>query len=145
MFKKIHSNRPPEATVLGELGKEFRGYLLLVRRRVLLLLRKYPKSSFGLMIVLMFASMIFSFVVFRQALPKSSGVKVPRAVVVPVQDGFGQILKQSEALRRTIAIKQEIEVMLARDSLSPADSLRLTAAIDELQRLSTSSPKSHLP
>jgi protein-S-isoprenylcysteine O-methyltransferase Ste14 len=145
MFKKIHSNRPAEATLLSELGKEFRVYLRKVRRGVLLLLRKFPKSSFGLMIFLMLASMIFSFVVFRQALPKSSAVKVPSAVVVPVQDGFGQILKQSEALRRTIAIKQEIEVMLARDSLSPADSLRLTAAIDELQRLSTSSPKSHLP
>lgn len=145
MFRKIHSNRSPEATLLSELGKEFRVCLLLARRRILLLLRKYPKSSFGLMILLMLASMIFSFVVFRQAAPKTTGARVSSAVIEPVQDGFGQILRQSEVLRRTIAIKQEIEVMLARDSLSPADSLRLTAAIDELQRLSVPSPKSHRP
>ena len=145
MFRKIHSNRSPEATLLSELGKEFRVYLLLARRRVLLQLRKYPKFSFGLMILLMLASMIFSFVVFRQAAPKATVARVPGAVIAPVQDSFGQILRQGEALRRTIAIKQEIELMLARDSLSPADSLRLTAAIDELQRLSTPSTKSHHP
>ncbi|MEJ2884658.1 hypothetical protein [Pedobacter sp. GR22-6] len=136
MFKKIHSNRPPGVTLLSELKKEFAQLSTSVYATLLIFLQRRPRFVFATMILLMLSSMVLSFYVLRPGITITAGQKP--SVVRPISDGFGEIVRQGDALRRTIAIKQEIEQMLAKDSLSGADSLRMSLAIDELKRLSDS-------
>ena len=136
MFKRIHSNRQPGITLGSELKKEFAQLWSSYNAAFLAFLQRRPKLVFGCMILLMLSSMILSFYVLRPA-PNLKG-KQQISAGRPIGNGFSEILRHGDALRQTIAIKQEIEQMLAKDSLSGADSLRMSLAIDQLKRLSDS-------
>lgn len=146
MFRKLHSNRDPRDTLLRELKKEFSVYFGKAESGVTACLRRYPKQAYGAMLVLMLVSLVLSFTVFRHREPASSDVPAttslkaspPPSVLSPVSGGFGQILRTTSTLKQTLQLKQQIDTLLTKRTLTAADSIRLATALDRLQHLQQS-------
>nr|WP_068890427.1 hypothetical protein [Pedobacter panaciterrae] len=133
MFRKIHSNRDPQDTILKALRKEFGAYIDYLKNRVIHVLRTYPKMAFFLMVLLMSASILLTLTVCKPV-KKVNEISVGHAVK-PAQDGIGQIMSKAAAINESLHLKQEITALIAKDSLSASDSIRLEVAIDRLHQL----------
>jgi pyruvate/2-oxoglutarate dehydrogenase complex dihydrolipoamide acyltransferase (E2) component len=133
MFRKIHSNRDPRDTLLSELRNEFKSHFEGASKGITQKLEKKPKFTFGTMIVLMAFSGVLSFTVFRNKAPAE---KINKNVKVnAVSDGFSQILSASEAIKRALALKQQIDSLTAKKTLSKSDSEVLINDLDKLHQL----------
>jgi len=141
MFKKIHSKRNPKDTLFTEIRKEFAVYIDRISSNIVYFLTKHPDLTYFMMLLFLGASMILSFTVFRNKEPKpevSSNV-----IVSPISNGFSRILETGAALKESIQLKEQIEFLIAKDTLSKADSLFLGKAIDRLHQLSIQHEKSN--
>ena len=132
MWRKIHSNRDPRDTLYSEIHKEFGTYFNAAGQFFKKLLNAHPRIFLGLMILLMVASAVLSFTVFRH--PDSKSVRVEKRLN-PVGDGFSQILQTASKIREGMRLKKLVDSLSARDKLSSADSTTLENALDSLQQL----------
>jgi hypothetical protein len=133
MFRKIHSNRDPRDTLLSELRKEFSHYFEKASSTSLRILQKKPTTTFGCMIAFMAFSAVMSFTVFRNKAPAAKAPKI--AKVNAVGDGFSQILSVSQAIKQGLALKQQIDSLTAKKTLSKKDSEVLINDLDKLHQL----------
>lgn len=129
MWKKIHSNRDPRDTLYSEIKKEFSGCFELAGNGARRFLNARAKAVFGLMVVLLAASLILSFTLFRSP-EKRAGADLKK--VNPVEDGFSQILKATGNIRETIRLKHLVDSLSSKEHLTSADSTRLDSALDRL-------------
>ena len=133
MWKKIHSNRDPRDTVYSELKKEFSVYFGKANSAGTSVLKRYPKFFFGGMVSVMLVSMVLSLTIFRhREIPHKS---VVQQKVNPVQEGFSEILQATGKIRETLRLKHLVDSISAKKTLSPADSILLDSALNELQRI----------
>ena len=137
MFRKLHSNRDPRDTLLSEINKEFRPYIGKAGKGLTGLLNSHPRFLFTMMVINIVLSAVLSFTVFRHHAPPPKVVK-PQAN--PVSTGFDQIMRTGEKLKRSIALKRQIDSLTAKKQLSAADSLALEKALDTIQHLNQISP-----
>ncbi len=148
MFRKLHSNRDPRDTLSSELRKEFSVYFGKAENGIRHLLGQYPKQAYGGMVVLMLISMTLSFTMFRHhdaeavtvAPVRVPSIKVPAGsgspgLLSPVSSGFDQILETGSALKQTIDLKKQIDLLLAKKELTHADSISLDQAVSQLQQI----------
>ena len=135
MLKKLHSNRDPKETLFSEIHREFRPYFGVAFAFFRSTLERHPRLVFGLMVSVLFVSLVLSFTVFRH--PAAVSVEVPPATVNPVQDGFSRIIQATGELRQTIRLKQLVDSLTAKKNLSAADSTVLDSALSQLQRINT--------
>lgn len=143
MFRKIHSNRNPEDTLLTEIRKEFAVYIDSISGAIVYFLKKNPNLVYTLMLLFLGASMVLSFTVLRD---KKQKLTVSKNVLLnPAPNGFSRILQTAAALKESIQLKAQIELLIAKDTLSKADSLFLIKAIDSLHQLSLPHEKSNPP
>ena len=88
----------------------------------------YPRFFYGLMLALLLASALLSFTVFRH--PDKVAPAKPQSVGQP-GDGFDRILRASEQLHETIALKRLVDSISTKKVLSQKTALpstvRLTA------------------
>jgi hypothetical protein len=133
MWKKIRSNRNPEDTVYSEIRKEFNPYFERVGAGLNIFLQKFPKGVFGLMVVLMTASLVMTFTVFRH--PEQKTMPVPKITIQPLHDGFDQILRAGAQLKETIRLKKIVDSISAKKRLTASDSIALVRALDSLQKI----------
>jgi hypothetical protein len=134
MFRKIHSNRDPGDTLHSSLRKEFSVYFDALGIRIRLVLKTYPKQVFAGMVVLILGSTVFT--LFLQKPPKSKlAAQVLKSMTQPAQKGFSQILTQADALSESLRLRNEILTMIALDTLSRNDSIRLQRKIDRFHEL----------
>jgi len=145
MFKKLHSNRDPKDTLLSEIKKEFGIYLSKIETALISFINRNPKPLFNTMIVLILVSIVLSFTVFRVRESKSSYSKPDTGHIAPEQkakvlasDGFDKILRTGAALKETISLKQQIEIITSKNQLSAEDSAHLEKALDRLDELNKS-------
>jgi hypothetical protein len=133
MWRKIHSSRDPRDTLYSELVKEFKPRFAGFKIVLLTLLKGYPNFIFGLMVLLMLASVGLSFTVFRNREKVTAGTakKAPD----PVSDGFSQIMATSGRLRETLWLKHTVDSLASVKQLSPHDSLTLENALDRLRKI----------
>lgn len=143
MFRKIHSNRDPKDTLFSELQKEFAVYLDRIAFSITGFLKMNPNLVYTLMLLFLAASMVLSFTILRHR-EQQPGVSA-NVMVNPVSDGFGRILETGTALKESIRLKAQIETLIAKDTLTKADSLYLGKAIDRLHQLSIPYEKSTQP
>lgn len=139
MFKRIHSNRAPGETLWKSLRQEFGTYFEQSGTSFGQFCANYPKAIFGSMVVLLLLSASLSFTIFHHPtqgrVPASATPQHNPAQVKsphPLDDGFSRILETGTALKHTLGLKQEVEDILAKGKISPADSLRLEKALDSL-------------
>jgi hypothetical protein len=132
MLKKIHSNRNPKDTLYSEIFKEFNAYFTRAGNLIRRFLGSYPRFFFGLMIVLLLASAILSFTIFRHP-DKTSPVK--KKAINPVGDGFDRILRASEQIHQTIVLKRIVDSISGKTVLTSQDSVTLDSALDRLREI----------
>jgi hypothetical protein len=136
MFKRIHSNRDPNATLWKELHREFRNYFEKAAHSFGKICVSYPKVLLGLMILLLFGSAILSFTIFRRPAARvKSKVVLAKQPVKTIDDGFSQIMSSGIALRHTLDLKKNVEAILAKGRLTHSDSITLESTLDSLQHL----------
>ncbi|MFS2185638.1 hypothetical protein ACCC92_03130 [Mucilaginibacter sp. Mucisp84] len=133
MWKKIRSNRDPADTLYSEIRKEFDPYFQMAGRSVHIILQKFPKGIFGLMVIMMILSMVLTFTVFRRPEPKTK--PVARMVPRPLHDGFDEILHAGAQLKETIRLKKIVDSITAKKQLNAGDSSSLVKALDTLQKI----------
>lgn len=141
MFRKIRSNRPPDRTVPVELYHEFRPYLVLLRRRIVRLLKAYPKHVFVLMVILVIFSVLYSFGVLSLNDKKEvkavvlSNREKSRKPSYSINDGLSRISTTGAKLKKTLEIRKQVDSVLDRETLKRADSAFLEAKLEELRKL----------
>jgi hypothetical protein len=133
MFRKIHSNRDPRDTLLSELKNEFKIYFEKASQTITQKLENRPKVSFAVMVFLIVLSAGLSFMVFRNKAPAEKPHKI--AKVNAVSDGFSQILSASQAIKQGLTLKQQIDSLTAKKTLSKNDSEALINDLDKLHQL----------
>jgi hypothetical protein len=134
MFRKIHSNRDPNDTILSELRKEFTIYFEKTSRTITQKMEKRPKLTLSAMVMLMFISAILCFTVFRNKEPIAKESKTVN--VNPVSDGFGQILSVSSKIRQTLRLKHQVDSLTKKTTLSKQDSVLLLNDLNKLHQIS---------
>lgn len=133
MFRKIHSNRDPQATVFSELRREFRPYLRAGQRRLRRFAGNYPRFLFGMMVINLTLSAVLVLTVFR----RKDNAKHTHTVsaAAPISDGFDRIHAAGLALRETIRLKREIDSLTQLTALSRKDTIRLSSDLDSLRHI----------
>ena len=133
MFRKIHSNRDPKDTLFSELGNEFSRYFKVAGDISTSMLEKRPRVTFSVMVLILVCSLPVSFFYFRHRdIPKAKTVTVQ---VSPVGDGFSAIILAGEKLKMTMALKNLVDSLSSKKTLSAKDSLLLDSALDKLQSI----------
>ncbi|RZK42644.1 MAG: hypothetical protein EOO90_06285 [Pedobacter sp.] len=140
MFRKIRSNRDPRDTLFSEFTKELNPYFARVSASLRKLAVEYSWQIYSCMLILLGISMIFSFIAYRQKPVQAAAVKITDKSNGPA-GGIGEIYQVGTALKNTIRLKADIESILAKDTLSQGDSVRLEKAIDQLQQINKSLQK----
>lgn len=133
MLRKIHSNRDNRDTLYSEVRKEFSVYFTSLSAFFKRCLGTYPRLFFGLMIALLMTSLVLSFTVFRHP---EKVVAEKKKAVNPVGEGFDRILRASEQLRQTIALKRLVDSISSKKTLTAKDSTALDSALDRLREIS---------
>jgi hypothetical protein len=135
MFKKIHSDRDPQDTVYSELKKEFAVYFIKANSAGKRITESYPNFLFGAMVLLMVASLVLSFTVFRVTDAPVAEKAVHKATPSPINSGFDQILLTGAALKETIQLKRQVDSLTAKKELSLPDSVALEKDLDRLKQI----------
>jgi hypothetical protein len=130
MFRKIHSNRDPRDTLGSEIHREFKPYFEKAGSGIRSCAKRSPKFLFGVMVLSILVSICLSLTVFRY-----KPVKKKQMVVSPISDGYNKIMALGSAIKQTIAIKKQVDSLLAKKILSKEDSLTLETDLDQLQKL----------
>lgn len=142
MFKRITSNRDPQATIWKELSREFGHYFGRAAQSFRALCINKPGLVYGCMVALLLFSAVFSFTAGRRQDRPAASVAVARQHQPqafknphPADDGFSRILSTGAALQQTLALKKQVENTLSKGRLDHADSLLLENALDSLRLL----------
>lgn len=133
MLRKIHSNRDNRDTLYSEVRKEFSVYFTSLSVFFKRCLGAYPRLFYGLMIAMLMTSLVLSFTVFRHP---EKVVAEKKKAVNPVGEGFDRILRASEQLRQTIALKRLVDSISSKKTLTAKDSTALDSALDRLREIS---------
>ncbi len=133
MFRKITSNRDPGKTLGSELKKEFGVYFERAGRQGRQLMDKYPKQVFTIMVIAILFSGILAFTVMRS--PKAPDLKLKPAYPQQAVSGIGQIISTAGALQTLWGLKQQMDSLLKKATLTHADSLTLNQALAQMDSL----------
>jgi hypothetical protein len=131
MFRKLHSNRNPQDTILSELKREFAGHIAKSSVKIIRMLQRKPFFAFSGMVVLLILSAAISFTIARN---KTEAI-TKRTRVNAVSDGFRQMLSISRSIRQTLSLRHEIDSLSAKAALTKTDSQTLVKDLDKLQQL----------
>ena len=134
MWKRIHSNRDPRDTLYSEVRKEFSPYFQLASNKARLLISRYSRMVYGMMIMLLLISAGLSFTMFRYH-DKKRDINVRKAAT-PISAGFDRIIDAAAGIKETFALKKLVDSLTVQKALSSRDSLTLDSALDRLKAIS---------
>ena len=136
MFRKIHSNRDPNSTIYSEIKNEFKIYFECCYQKITQILERKPKTSIGVMVMLMALSIIISFFILsNKKPPEKTGKTVSGNKVNTVSDGFRQILSTAATIKQGLALKHQIDSLANLRKLTTKDSQTLINELDKLHQL----------
>lgn len=131
MFRKIHSNTDPGATIGTELKKEFGRYFRRAGIHCRHLLGKYPIPFFAGMVISILLSGILAFTILRVDNPQAL-TALPRLPASGAGGGMGSMLEAYDALKEAAVLQSRIEAIARKDTLDTGDS---TEVIDAFKRI----------
>lgn len=88
------------------------------------------------MVMLIVLSAGLSFTVFRNSKPAEQGVSTSR--VNAASDGFDQILSITATIKQTMTLKQQIDSISGKKTITKIDSEVLVKDLDKLRQLNKS-------
>jgi len=135
MFRKIHSNRDPKDTLASELRKTFKPYIENTSVVITQQVKKHPKLLFVLMLISIIISAGLSFTVLRNRMPAGKKEKESPAKLHVVTDGFDQLSHTAAVIQQIIRLKNQIDSLSAKQTLTPQDSILLEKDLDQLRQL----------
>jgi len=118
-------------TVFSALQNEFSGLIGRISDSLSGVFKKYPRSVFSLMVILMGISALLCFTLLRMESKKAPQEK---KALLKVESGLNEIGTTLSRLRRTLEIREALKVLLAKDTLSTQDSLLMAGMVTELER-----------
>jgi hypothetical protein len=139
MWRKITSNRDPRDTIYSELKKEFSPFVGKANGYSRDIAERYPKCIFGCMIALMLASATLGLTVFRHHPPAPQSVQVDKGHS-PIQDSYSQLMSTVDKIGLTIQLKNRIDSITAKTQMTPADTIMLNSALNQLERINPPNP-----
>lgn len=143
MFKKIHSNSDPEATIATELKKEFGKYFTAAEARSVSFLNTYPKEVFFVMVVVLALSATICFIVYNPSMREKEKMRhrqvSPSAIGSKALDQTQDMLQEGETLSRMYELKSQIRAILSKPKLNHSDSLILRRNIAEIEQAGNTS------
>ena len=138
MFRKIHSNRDPKATLYSEIKREFGPYFQKANVKTFQTIQAYPKPTFWGMLLILLVSAVLSFTIFRKHNASQRKPKVATEVKArkpAMDDGFERILSTGAALKRTLQLRSKVDAILGKGKLNHLDSLELEDTLDSLGQI----------
>ncbi|WP_199120311.1 hypothetical protein [Pedobacter sp. ASV28] len=131
MFRKTHFK--PKKALFGEIAKEFATYFSRFGNWFACICARYPKPIFSGMLACMLVSGVLAFTVMR--VKREKPVLAPTNATSPVADGFGQIMDAGQSLKSVLALQNQVNTILHKDSLTGADSAMVKDAIMQLEAI----------
>lgn len=133
MFRKLHSNRDPQATLFSELRKEFLPYFQKAQHGLRGIAASYPRFLFAMMVINIVLSIVLVLTVCRR---KGEPPKTPDGnPAATISGDFDRIRAAGAAMQQTIRLKREIDSLTQLPALSRADTLRLSSDLDSLRHI----------
>lgn len=100
-------------------------------------LNKNPKRTFvwmvGILIFCIIANVLYSVFYTPKIVDPSEALKDSKISADPITQGLGKIVQAGASLNETMAIKEQINILLDKDSLSRQDSVKLLSLFQELE------------
>lgn len=133
MFRKITSNMQDKPTLWLELHKVWESRLQTLKARVVILLKKYPKTIYYLMIVSMLLSLACFFYLPKKPLDPTP---IPsRGLLGELSVGIGHIASSATAAKELLELQSIVENIISKDSLSQQDSVLIAYVLDKMQSI----------
>jgi hypothetical protein len=123
-------------TLLSELRKEFASFYIKAKQKFEWLLKAYPYHCYALMLILIPLSSVYVFILNPPKRIHTAGKETIKSQ--PITNSFSGMIETSYSLARTMSLKKEIETIVAKDTLSAKDGLRLESALAELEQIDQS-------
>ncbi|NQD72327.1 hypothetical protein HP439_16495 [Sphingobacterium shayense] len=128
MFKKVIFNQkkisvlvPPSASAKKTLTE---------MNSIQTSLERHPRLTLSVMITLMLASSCY---LLLKELPAKGKESPTAALMAPAGESMKGIVNSAAALSEMIALQQQMDVLLAKDSLLSGDSINIERALDQIQ------------
>lgn len=131
MYRKTRS-RTGKA-LLNEISKEFATYFSSLGNKIRHICERYPKLIFSVMVSAILVSGILAFTVMR--LSKKEQLPSLSATSVPITKGLGEIMGAGQALKQVLDLQNQINTILRKDTLTSSDSLFVTEAFRQLEKI----------
>jgi len=133
MSKKTTSDQDNKVSLISELKKEFGGQMRTFLLKRDQFIQRYPKQLFVTMVAAILVSGFLAFSVMRRA--RAEHLPSVNQFGNGVSGGIGEIVHSSQLLREVLELQKQINVILRKDSLDAADSLRVKEAITRLESI----------
>lgn len=119
-------------TILSELKNEFAGQISHFRTRSSHFFNQYPKSIFSAMVLLMVCSLLLCFTLLRTRPQKPA---LERKALTNISNGLSEIGSTVNSLQKALEMRAALKTMLAKDSLTSADSVLMAGMVSELEKI----------
>jgi len=118
-------------TILSELRNEFAVQISWLRSSSFRFFNQYPKATFSAMVLLMVSSLLLCFTLLRKK-PTKPGFE--NKALSNIGHGLSEIGTTVNSLEKALEMRAALKTMLAKDSLTSADSVLMAAMVSELEK-----------
>ena len=118
-------------TILSELKNEFTAQISCLRSSSSRFFNQYPKATFSVMVLLIASSLLLCFTLLRKK-PTKPGFE--NKALTHIGDGLSEIGTTVNSLEKALEMRAALKTMLAKDSLTSADSALMAAMVLELEK-----------
>ncbi|WP_158856366.1 hypothetical protein [Lunatibacter salilacus] len=141
MFQKTHSNNP------SEIKKDIGTLYQKVRKSLNLMMVRYPRQSFGIMVATLILSALLALYIPPFTQPKlQEDIRLLDEVNnlgSGMADEVSALYKIGRGAKKVGQLKEEVERIIAKEKISLEDSIFLENAILQLQQFHESNPGNH--
>ncbi|MCX2584297.1 hypothetical protein [Pedobacter sp. MR22-3] len=120
-------------TILSELRNEFAAQISFLRIFSARFFSQYSKTIFSAMVLLMVSSLLLCFTLLRTK-PKKPGLE--NKALTNIGHGLSEIGTTVNSLEKALEMRAALKTLLAKDSLTSADSVLMAAMVSELEKIS---------
>jgi len=119
-------------TILSELKNEFAAQISCLRSSSSRFFSQYPKATFSAMVLLMACSLLLCFTLLRTTPQKPA---LENKALSNIGHGLSEIGTTVNSLEKALEMRAALKTLLAKDSLTSADSVLMANMVSELEKI----------